>query len=399
MVPPPRDEGGPTSGPPSGPSIPASSIPPAPDDPPLLSVPSPPESMEANVSFSHVHLYADSVGDVDEYKDLEGRLNRLSRRIENDEGDGAGGGPVDPERFRGAWRDCDRNRGDAPAEKETPAFVPQKRDATKQLLSGFGFRVTGRRFDGATRSVLVTSRDPGGVQFVITAKAGEGISDAFDSREGGPGGRDQYKHFDSANLDVFFKAHSDRQGIAVLAFEVTPLPSSSISTIHSRYSKLHPKLLPPEYSAGPLTYKDEAKVLEVYAYYEGDTGTSDADVGTRLRFVQRSTAGAGSNKMSCILPGLETVEAEFDSNSRAAYCDHWVSNVVSRTGFLGTLNETLGFTPKVDFNAGVVAAGEARIESTVTGNDAPTLVSTKGSTLKDQRQVYLPINNALSQVG
>ena len=44
-----------------------------------------------------------------------------------------------------------------------------------------------------------------------------------------------------------------------------------------------------------------------------------------------------------------------------------LSNVVDRTGFLDTLNDTLGFTPKVDFNAGVVAAGEAIIESTVTG--------------------------------
>ena len=31
----------------------------------------------------------------------------------------------------------------------------------------------------------------------------------------------------------------------------------------------------------------------------------------------------------------------------------------SRVGFLKTMEETLGFTPKVDFNAGVVAAGDA----------------------------------------
>ena len=56
---------------------------------------------------------------------------------------------------------------------------------------------------------------------------------------------------------------------------------------------------------------------------------------------------------------------------------------------------------KVDFNAGVVAAGEAQIESTVTGNDAAMLVDnlSKEDALRDQSQVYLPINNALSQVG
>lgn len=100
---------------------------------------------------------------------------------------------------------------------------------------------------------------------------------------------------------------------------------------------------------------------------------------------------------------LSKREATFDDVSLPAYCDHWVSNVVSRRGFLDTLEEcgidplwhpygsrrtprlprprarpprqeTLGFTPKVDFNAGVVAAGEAQIESTVTGNEPSTVI-------------------------
>ena len=80
--------------------------------------------------------------------------------------------------------------------------------------------------------------------------------------------------------------------------------------------------------------------------------------------------GTGTDDKT-ILPGLEPVEASFpEDGSCPAYFDHWVSNVVSRTGFLDTLEETLGFTPKVDFNAGVVAAGEAQIESTVTGNSS-----------------------------
>lgn len=73
--------------------------------------------------------------------------------------------------------------------------------------------------------------------------------------------------------------------------------------------------------------------------------------------------------------------------------------MVSRRGFLDTLEETLGFTPKVDFNAGVVAAGEAQIESTVTGNEPLTVIPDKEVALRDQSQVYLPINNALSEVG
>ena len=47
----------------------------------------------------------------------------------------------------------------------------------------------------------------------------------------------------------------------------------------------------------------------------------------------------------------------------------------------------------------MVAAGEAQIESTVTGNTSSVLTPDKKAALKDQSQVYLPINNALSEVG
>merc|ERR1712048_107617 len=104
-------------------------------------------------------------------------------------------------------------------------------------------------------------------------------------------------------------------------------------------------------------------------------------------------------KGSPALPGIQAVEAEFCGVALPAYCDHWVSNVVSRTGFLETLEETLGFTPKVDFNAGVIAAGEAQIESSVTGNSPGVAFTDKETALKDQSQVYLPTNNALSEVG
>mmetsp|Transcript_50209 Transcript_50209/g.60586 ORF Transcript_50209/g.60586 Transcript_50209/m.60586 type:complete len:456 (+) Transcript_50209:161-1528(+) len=108
------------------------------------------------------------------------------------------------------------------------------------------------------------------------------------------------------------------------------------------------------------------------------------------------------------LPKFRSVPAEFPADAMAAYSDHWVSNVHSRVGFLETLHDTLGLTPKVDFNAGVVAAGEAQIESTVTGNAVPeqrdvgegdAMAMGREEVLKDQRQVFLPINNALSEVG
>ncbi len=53
----------------------------------------------------------------------------------------------------------------------------------------------------------------------------------------------------------------------------------------------------------------------------------------------------------------------------------------------------------MDFNAGVVAAGEAQIESTVTGNSSEVMTDDPLEALRDQSQVYLPINNTLSTVG
>eukprot|EP00961_Rhodomonas_salina_P009207 125288-Rhodomonas_salina.2 len=56
--------------------------------------------------------------------------------------------------------------------------------------------------------------------------------------------------------------------------------------------------------------------------------------------------------MGYAIPG-----ADIECVMLSAYSDHWVSNVQDRVGFLETLKDTLGFVPKVEFNAGVVAAG------------------------------------------
>ena len=142
-----------------------------------------------------------------------------------------------------------------------------------------------------------------------------------------------------------------------------------------------------------------AKILEVYAYYQGEKFVTDADRGTVLRFIESTPLSTKQEGTGCKLPGLLPVHATFDGAFLPCYCDHWVSNVVSRTGFLDVLEDTLVFVPKVDFNAGVVAAGEAQIESTVTGNTSTVQLNNAADVLRDQSQVYLPINNALSPVG
>lgn len=302
------------------------------------------DTNDVQVSFSHVHLYVDHVEDIVVYKQLEDRLSCGGEAINNN----------------------------------SKPFIPQGRDVVKQLLAGFGFRVTGARISresSNTQSVLVTSKDPQGVQFVVTAVDPESSVE-----------KDDVGHFDANNVRQFYEAHAGRQGIAVLGFQ-----ANSVDNIEASYRKFHPALI-----KDSVQVYEHSKVLEVYAYYKGDSSDSEVDTGTVLRFVEAVGENEGG---ACLLPGLEPLAAEFDEQSQAAYCDHWVSNVYSRTGFLKTLEDTLGFNPKVDFNAGVVAAGEAQIESTVTGNTSTQLVSDKTEALKDQSQVYLPINNALSKVG
>jgi hypothetical protein len=200
----------------------------------------------------------------------------------------------------------------------------------------------------------------------------------------------------SGLLRQFYSYHANRQGIAVLGFQ-----ANDVDTIRRRYQSLHPNLIH-SYHQYERDNSGRTKVFQVFAYYCNDsTGERDSsaskqpDKGTILRFLEVD----GSKNAFCILPGLTKLNAVFDSASQPAYCDHWVSNVFSRTEFLSTLEDTLGFTPKVDFNAGVVAAGEAQIESTVTGNSSLFETGDKFEALKDQSQVFLPINNALSKVG
>lgn len=218
------------------------------------------------------------------------------------------------------------------------------------------------------------------------------------------------------------KAHRGRQGVGVLAFAVD---NHHVEAIKERYEQLHPTLIDSFYDEELPTGNKQHKILEVFACYHehngggGETSNSArlADPGTVLRFVQSDNSGSSESSSllltddaystntttaapsCCVLLGLSPCDAVFEDSSMAAYCDHWVSNVFDRTEFLDTLRDTLGFTPKVDFNAGVVAAGEAQIESTVTGNTSTRVTESKEAALRDQSQVYLPINNALSPVG
>ncbi|GFH51726.1 hypothetical protein CTEN210_08202 [Chaetoceros tenuissimus] len=329
-----------------------------------------------DVAFSHVHIYTDHIEELSIYKELEDKLNKFGDSVKD-----LDDLHLNIEKERELWKTEYMDQNDI------PTFVPQNRDIVKQLLVGLGFRIIAIRDDEFTRNVVVTTKDPNGVQFVVSSR--KNTNKQHEENIG------NYKHFDSKEINTFYQEHADRQGIAVLAFEVT---DGNIDALYDRYKSMHPELIVPDYKNGALSYDEhghEVKMLEVYSYYKNEKNSA-IDRGTKLRFYQTNgSPEVMTNKNP--LPGLESVEAKFDQTCMAAYCDHWVSNVISRTGFLETLEETLGFTPKVDFNAGVVAAGEAQIESTVTGNNSNFVTDDLKMALTDQSQVYLPINNALNE--
>lgn len=130
---------------------------------------------DLQVSFSHVQLYVDHVEDLHVYKELEESLNRF--HAEADVTD------LKAQRklWNSLWGECS---------EKVLAFVPQNRDVIKQLMAGFGFRVTGYRYPEAgnncanAKTFLVTSRDLAGVQILVTSGASIQSSDEYEHFDG-----------------------------------------------------------------------------------------------------------------------------------------------------------------------------------------------------------------------
>mmetsp|Transcript_31109 Transcript_31109/g.75066 ORF Transcript_31109/g.75066 Transcript_31109/m.75066 type:complete len:474 (-) Transcript_31109:1291-2712(-) len=376
--------------------------------------------------FHHIQAYVDSMKPLEHYKKIGDHLNQLARQ-----------GHYDP--FSGGMRYLEPNAhhtrvqqgrrvwesihpvplSSAPITpgkegKDKLGYVAAGQDFVEQLIVGLGWRVTAEYVGVRTRSLLVTSSDARGVKFVVTSLSPprEQCSAAKGSQaqeEEAGGGYECYDHFDSCHVNRFLASHDGRQGFAVLGFEVG---EGECDKILARYMAKSPELLVSQ--EGVKTYRDSRviegkrrveidlgsmKVLDVFAYHS--EGGKTGDNGTVLRFVERKGSFEGRPGFANpggVLPGLCDVNPTFDGTSIPAYSDHWVSNVLDREGFLTTLEQTLGFAPKVDFNAGVIAAGDAIIESTVIGNTAAK-VSSRKEALSNQAQVYLPVNNALSSHG
>lgn len=159
---------------------------------------------DLNIAFSHVQLYVDKVENIKTYKELENSLNqfiKLSAKDDSEEGGLNGNGAASR---RDLWQSITKTHSLSSGASD---FIPQNRDVVKQMIVGFGFRVTGFRFatkenNANTRSILVTSKDSNGVQVIVTARDDNATARASDD----------YRHFDAAYMDTFYGVHSNRQG-------------------------------------------------------------------------------------------------------------------------------------------------------------------------------------------
>ena len=136
----------------------------------MESLPSFDASSDVSVAFSHFHLYVDKVDDLAAYKSLENNLNSFHAVLATK------ATPLSIGEKKELWRSLLVDDGTNHFH-DLPEFKPQNRDVIRQLIAGLGFRVTGFADRLSTRSVLVSSRDPDGVQILISAiKDSSGIS-------------------------------------------------------------------------------------------------------------------------------------------------------------------------------------------------------------------------------
>lgn len=122
------------------------------------------EPVFPRVQFSHIQIYVDTVDDLKDYKRLEKDLSDFSAALEAEKNNHKA---LDVKGKRDLWQSI-VSLGSMEGEFEE--FVPQNRDVIKQLMVGFGMRVTGVHTGSGTKSFLVTTKDFGGAQIVVTAK-------------------------------------------------------------------------------------------------------------------------------------------------------------------------------------------------------------------------------------
>merc|ERR550534_3622985 len=124
----------------------------------------------AAVSFSHVHMYCDSLKELEEYKQLEQKLNSFVEKAGPAARASGSRQGADVAEGRSKWLELSGVVGNpVTGEKDPSKWTPSRQDVVEQMLVGLGWRITGVCQKGDTRTFVITSKDPSGVKFVVTA--------------------------------------------------------------------------------------------------------------------------------------------------------------------------------------------------------------------------------------
>jgi hypothetical protein len=271
----------------------------------------------SSMSFDHIQVFVKSLQTIDFYKKLELENNEYREKLHNKQID------------LSAVNDSN--------------FSPLKQDLVQQLLWGLGCRVIAHNECKSSRSVLVASTPSAqlATRFIITAPT---------STEAKNDSEEEYPYLSGDFANKFFSLHAGHEGFAVFGFLLKEV--GACDEIYRICKEKHPALL--RFESGPKIFNkngQEFKILEIYTFYKDGVEDKIADEGTVMRFIEKSGDRSSS------LPGFIDDEYSFPTGHLVSYFDHWVSNVMNRKQYLETLKDILGFNPKVDFNAGVVAAG------------------------------------------
>lgn len=157
-----------------------------------------------DIQFSHVHLYVDHVDGLDEYKQLEDSINKFHHDYDSTvslsspppsssnphDQCARQGRPMNVIKGKEIWTSIQDSIAMSP-HVSSESYLSHGRDVVKQLIAGFGFRVTGcypaAHETSASKTVLVTSSDPKGIQIVVSS---------LDNSGGGVVNDEKYLHFD-----------------------------------------------------------------------------------------------------------------------------------------------------------------------------------------------------------
>ena len=311
------------------------------------------------LEFDHIHVVqnSDTTQSLEAYRSFSERLRKLQESVFLEK-------PISE----------NKNQGEK--------FSIFGRDFAKQLIAALGMQATAGALNSDTSTVCIESKHPKkGARFIISSprNGDTAIKSEIDT---------PHLCFSAENLHEFLSLHHDRQGMYALSFSTD---SEGLQQIITNYKTLHPKLCVTEHAIHDVSEDGTLSIFEAFAYY---LPSGEADRGTRLRFIVRD-----DGRKEDILPGLKSDnKAIFPEGHVALTSDHWVSNVYDKDQVLGILSDVLGFSRKVEFDAGQVKAGRASIISTVSGNHVAPYHSREEGTFS-QSQVYLPVNTPTSEVG